>query len=88
MPHPITAPVVGFARRLRYPTLFKLTLALMLLSWLFPDPLPLVDEIVTALITLLLLNWKHRDPPVANSASATSGSIIEGEVIERESRRE
>ena len=87
MPHPLTAPVLGFAQRLRFPTLFKLTLALMLLSWLLPDPLPFVDEIVTALITLLLLSWRRPAAPPATPGPDSEGRIIEGEVIERETRR-
>src|SRR5687768_2236571 len=44
MANPIIAPLVGYASRLRFPTLFKITLGLMLLSWLLPDPLPFLDE--------------------------------------------
>ena len=35
MPNPFTAPLVAFASRLKHPTLFKLTVALMLVSWLW-----------------------------------------------------
>ncbi|WP_034211340.1 MULTISPECIES: DUF6116 family protein [Arenimonas] len=77
MPHPMTGPVVGFASRLRFPTLFKVTLALMVLSWLLPDPIPFMDEIITALATLVLANWKRSEPPPAPR-----------EPIEGESRRE
>lgn len=79
MPHPLTGPVVGFASRLRFPTLFKVTVALMLVSWLWPfDPIPFLDEIVTALATLVLATWKRprEDAPPA------------GPAIEGESRRE
>lgn len=58
MPHPLAAPAVGFLSRLRHPTLFRLVLALMVLSWILPDPLPFLDEIITALLTLLLANWR------------------------------
>lgn len=80
MPHPLTAPVVGFASRLRFPTLFKITVVLMLVSWLWPfDPVPFLDEIVTALAALVLASWKRprEDAPPAA-----------GQVIEGESRRE
>lgn len=77
MPHPITGPLTAFASRLRHPTLFKITVGLMLLSWLLPDPIPFIDEIVTALATLVLANWRRDDskPP-------------DDDVIEGESRRE
>ncbi|MBY4597193.1 hypothetical protein K3217_16865 [bacterium BD-1] len=80
MPHPLTGPLVGFASRLRFPTLFKLTIALMLVSWLWPfDPLPFIDEIVTALAALVLASWKRRDEPPAPP---------KGQVIDGEARRE
>ena len=79
MPNPLTAPLVAFASRLKYPTLFKITVGLMLLSWLWPfDPIPLVDEIATALAVLVLGGWKRGDPPPPR----------DGDVIEGESRRE
>lgn len=80
MPHPMTGPVVGFASRLRFPTLFKVTLALMVLSWLLPDPVPFMDEVITALATLVLANWKRREPAASPAPPR--------EPIEGESRRE
>jgi len=80
MPHPLTGPLVGFASRLRFPTLFKITLALMLVSWLWPfDPIPFIDEIVTALAALVLASWRVPTAPPPPPA---------GQVIEGESRRE
>ncbi|HLU12392.1 MAG TPA: DUF6116 family protein [Arenimonas sp.] len=85
MSHPLTGPLVGFASRLRYPTLFKITLVLMLISWLWPfDPVPFLDEIVTALATLVLASWKRQDPPVAPPADQTG----QDRVIEGQARRE
>lgn len=81
MPHPVTGPVVGFASRLKFPTLFKITLALMLVSWLWPfDPIPFIDEIVTALATLVLASWRR---PADVPPPPRDGVTIEGE-----SRRE
>lgn len=62
------AAFTAFAAELRFPTLFKLTVVLMLISWLWPlDPIPFVDEALTALATLLLANLKRdrkqRDTP-------------------------
>ena len=53
-------PLMQWARKLRYPTLFKITAALFVLNMLFLDPLPFVDEILFGLATLLLANWKNR----------------------------
>jgi len=81
MANPLSAPIVAFASRLRFPTLFKITLALMVLSWLLPDPIPFLDEIVTAMATLVLASWKL--PAGKGQPPAREGTTIEGE-----SRRE
>lgn len=60
MASPILLPLLEWARKLRYPTLFKLTAALFLLTLFIPDPIPLVDEVLLGLGTLLLANWKSR----------------------------
>lgn len=74
MAWPVTAVLTRFIDRLRFPTLFKITLALAAVSWLWPfDPIPFVDEILTALALALLARWKRPDselgeiaPPVAD----------------------
>ena len=65
MPNPVLLPLLDWARKLRSPTLFKITAALFMLSALLPDPVPFVDEILFGLGTLLLANWKRRKDPVA-----------------------
>lgn len=61
MASPMLLPLLHWARKLRYPTLFKLTAALFALTVLMPDPIPFIDEIVLGLGTLLLANWKGRN---------------------------
>ncbi len=69
MATPLLLPILNWARKLRYPTLFKITATLFALTLLVPDPLPFVDEILLGLGTLLLANWKHRkSPPVLDSS--------------------
>lgn len=64
MANPLLLPLLNWARRLRYPTLFKLTAVAFAISVLWPfDPIPFIDEIVLGLGTLLLANWKNRKPP-------------------------
>ncbi|WP_368565773.1 DUF6116 family protein [Pseudoxanthomonas sp. UTMC 1351] len=63
MASPLLLPLLNWARKLRYPTLFKLTAVLFLVSLVFPDPIPLVEEILLGLGTLLLANWKSRNTP-------------------------
>jgi hypothetical protein len=60
MANPLLLPMLEWARRLRYPTLFKLTAGLFALTLFIPDPVPFVDEILLGLGTLLLANWKTR----------------------------
>lgn len=62
MANPMLLPVLGWARRLRYPTLFKLTAGLFLVTLVVPDPIPFVDELLLGMGTLLLANWKTRTP--------------------------
>lgn len=81
MPSPATGPIMGFASRLRFPTLFFITLGLWAINMIIPDPLPLIDEIVMGLLTLMLATWKNRKQ--APGAPAGEGVTIEGE-----SRRE
>ena len=64
MPNPVLLPLLDWARKLRYPTLFKITAALFVVTLFLPDPVPFVDEILFGLGTMMLANWKRRkDPP-------------------------
>ena len=71
MANPLLLPLLAWARKLRFPTLFKITAALFVLSVLIPDPLPLVDEVLLGLGALMLAQWKQRgaviDPPPGKS---------------------
>lgn len=72
MANPLMLPLLTWALKLRFPTLFKVTAVLFGLSVLIPDPLPFVDEILLGMATLVLAQWKHRGevidaPPKAKS---------------------
>ena len=70
----LIAPFLNWARKLRHPTLFKLTAALFVISMLTPDPFPFVEEILFGLGTLLLANWKKRkDVPEGNGQPPIDG---------------
>lgn len=60
MSHPLLAPMLSFAARLRFPTLFLITAILFVLDLLIPDLIPFADEILLGLGTLVLANWKNR----------------------------
>jgi hypothetical protein len=81
MPNPATGPIMGFASRLKFPTLFFITLGLWAVNMVIPDPVPLIDEIVMGLLTLLLATWKNnKQAPVPPERA--------GVTIDGESRRE
>lgn len=64
MRNPLLAPLLGFLSRLEHPTLFKLTAALFFVDLVVPDFVPFADELLLALGTLVLGNWKKRRPGV------------------------
>ena len=69
---------LAFANRLKFRNLFYLTLALFVFDLLVPDFIPMIDEIILGLLTLVLANWKKDPLPGKNS------HVIEGEIVEEE----
>lgn len=57
-------PLMNRVRRLRHPTLFKLTLVAFAISVLLPDPVPFVDEIVLGLATAWLASRTQAREPI------------------------
>lgn len=70
---------MAFANRLKFKELFLLILALFLLDLVVPDPIPMIDEIILGLLTLLLASLKKE--PDINEQTRSDGDVIEGEVI-------
>lgn len=66
--------LAGRLSRLRFPELFLLTLGLLLLTFLVPDPIPFLDELLLALLSILFGSWTrsrqapaaHANPPMKN----------------------
>lgn len=52
--------LLGYASTLRFPWLLALTAGLFLVDLLLPDPLPLLDELLLGLVTLLFAAWRRR----------------------------
>lgn len=72
--------MLRFAERLRFPQLFLLTGGLFVLDLLLPDMIPFVDEILLALLTLILAAL--RKPGVAPVArSDASRAPIAGKAV-------
>lgn len=73
----LLAPLLRWLGRLSYPRLFLVTATLFVLTVFIPDPIPLVDELLLGLGTLLLARWKRRkgdesprqDPPIDGTSS-------------------
>ena len=60
MANPLLLPILNWARKLRFPQLFWLMAALFAADVVVPDFIPLADEILLGLGTLLLANLKRR----------------------------
>lgn len=70
----LLAPFLNWARKLKYPSLFKLVAALFVIDLFVPDLVPFIDEILLGLGTLLLANWKDRGKPGNPGAPPIDGS--------------
>ncbi len=57
------APFFNWARKLKHPTLFKLVGILFVIDLFVPDMIPLADEILLGLGTLLLTQLRRRKRP-------------------------
>lgn len=56
----LAGALVGWLGRLRFPVLFVITAALLVVDLVLPDPFPLVDEILLGLATATLASWRRR----------------------------
>ncbi|MEW6366914.1 MAG: DUF6116 family protein [Acidobacteriota bacterium] len=63
----LASPILNFAARLRFPYLFLLTAALFLVDLFLPDFIPLADEIILGLLTLLWGSIKKKRLTVGTS---------------------
>ncbi len=64
MSNPLLGPILGYASRLRFPTLFLVIAALFVFDLIIPDFIPFLDEILLGLGTVLLASWKNRKAPI------------------------
>jgi len=56
----LVGAIVRWALRLRFPVLLGLTVALLAVNLVVPDPLPMVDEILLALGAMVLSRLRKR----------------------------
>jgi hypothetical protein len=59
----LLGPLLAYAGRLRFPTLFLIALGLFVVDVIVPDFVPFADEILLGLGTLLLTAWKKPKLP-------------------------
>jgi hypothetical protein len=55
--------LVGYLGRLRFPYLLAVTALLLAVDLVVPDVIPLVDEILLGLLTVVLAAWRKRGAP-------------------------
>lgn len=69
-----------YANQLKYKSLFFLVISLFIIDLLVPDFIPMIDEIILGLLTIILANWKKE------KEQQESGNIIEGEILEEDEK--
>lgn len=57
---PVQQVVGNVAGRLRYPWVFGLLVAALTVDFFVPDPVPFIDELVLALLTVFVGSWRNR----------------------------
>ncbi len=67
---------LAFANQLKFKYLFFLVTGLFVIDLFVPDMIPLIDEIILGLLTIILANWKKE------KAQEIQGNLIEGEIID------
>jgi hypothetical protein len=77
MPRFLPAFIRRRLERLRFPQLALLTGLLFLVTFVVPDPLPFVDEILLGLGTLLLTSWKRNRSDKAHRSSTEPPALSE-----------
>lgn len=85
MSNPLLGPILGYASKLRFPTMFKVVAALFIIDLVTPDLIPFLtfgmpfDEIFMGALTLLLASWKNHNPAIPEADSINKKPVIEGE---------
>lgn len=63
----VKARLLRYFESLRFPWLLLVTAALFLVSVFIPDAFPFIDEIVLALVTIVLGRLKRKPPPASHN---------------------
>ena len=76
---PLAMAFTRFAGRLRFKQLFLITAILFLVNLIIPDPLPLIDELLLGLLTLMFASWKKD-----RHGTPDEPAVIEGEIVSKQ----
>ena len=60
---PIAALIQRFLPGMKFPVLFVILAVLLGLDLVLPDPVPMIDEVGLAILTLLVGSWRSRREP-------------------------
>lgn len=60
---PIAALIQRFLPGMKFPVLFVILAVLLGLDLILPDPVPMIDEVGLAILTLLVGSWRSRREP-------------------------
>lgn len=80
MSNPVLKRFMNFADGLKFTRLFILTCVLFVLNLFIPDFIPFLDEILLGLFAIILAKLKKQ------KQIEDQGNVIEGEVINKESK--
>lgn len=81
---PATTLVSRLLPRLRYPYLFLVLGGLFLVDLIIPDPIPLIDELLLAVLTFIAATFTarrddHTEPRDVTPRDEASGTLSSGE---------
>ena len=62
----LLAPFLGYAKKLRFPWLFGITVTLLIVDLMIPDMVPFADEALLGFAALLLASLKNRRKEAKN----------------------
>jgi hypothetical protein len=73
----LLAPLLGYAKKLRFPWLFGITVTLLIVDLIIPDMIPFADEALLGLGALLLGSLKNRPKEAKNIESERGPDTLE-----------
>jgi len=78
-PSPVAALINRLIPGIRFPWLFAILAGLLAIDLVIPDPIPFIDEVILALLTVLAASWRgSRSDAVAPPRDITPIDEAEG----------